>query len=97
MYTHHKLEYENKFLSVTSLLTQFGSKKAEILHTDLWAPSPARKTLISQLLDKNSIVWWLAFWAINWRVSVQNFSPLASKLREEFEVTETRTTYAKQI
>jgi len=80
-----------KFCCHLCLLPLIVSKRAEILLTDLRV-HPAhsaqhRKTLISQLLDKNSKIW-PAFLPINWGVYLQNFSSLSSKLREEFEMTD---------
>jgi len=53
--------------------------------------APLRKTLISQSLSKNSKIWFIIFLTLNWKVYMQNFSPLAFKLREEFEVTDKHT------
>jgi len=55
----------------------------------------SKKTLISQFLDKNSKIWLVAFLAINREVYMQNFYPLAAKLREEFEETDRQ--HAKKI
>jgi len=46
------------------------------------------KTSISQPANKISKIWLLTFPALVQFVYVQNFSPLASKLGEEFEVTD---------
>jgi len=65
----------------------------KFLHSDLSVrlAQPRRKTLISQLLDKNLKIWLAIFLILNWEVYKQNFCPLASKLKEEFEMTYTQT------
>jgi len=49
------------------------------------------KTLISQLQDKNSNIWLVAFKILILWLYMQNFSSVASILREPFEVTNRQT------
>jgi len=75
------------------VLPQFWSKRVEILHTDSSYKCPSvsgatlsclpvlRKIPISQTPDKISKIWLMAFFSINMKSLLQNFSPLASKLR----------------
>jgi len=76
------------------------SKRAEILHTDSSNRCPSEAGFAYSLAQKNphisvpgknfnNLV--CNFFPLIWGVCKQNFSPLASKLREEFEVTGTHT------
>jgi len=45
--------------------------------------------LVSQFRDKILKIWLATFFGFMWEIYAQNFNSLASKLREEFEVSDT--------
>jgi len=60
---------------------------------NIWACNLFWKTLISQFLDKISKIWFVTFLARVPAIFKQKISPLASKLREPFKVTDGRTKF----